>query len=224
MEPRPGPHPAAKVVDHLPQRDPQRRLEQPPRPSSDSSKAVSSPQMYAPAPRCTWTSNAKSVPPDPRPQPAVAPHPLDHRTDPRRLRCVFAPDVDKPLGGPDRISGDRHPFEQQLRLQVQQHAVLEAQRLRLVRVGHDVLRPSALRGHHPPLAARRKPRPAAAAESRRIDFVQHRLRRAAQNGLQPRKPAGGKSRIDRVRFHRVRFGQQHARLPRHAGCLNARCS
>ena len=134
-------------------------------PSIDSKIAVSSPQMYAPAPRRISTSKAK-----PSPMTFVAEEPasagLRERVLERvqRLRVLPAEVEVAPLAA-GRVGGDGHRLDHRERIALHQLAVLERPRLGLVRVADEVVRAGRLPCDRLPLDARsgtrhRRDRPA----------------------------------------------------------------
>ena len=72
------------------------------------------------------------------PMPAVLFGLADGALEPRGLPFVFAANVDEALARADGVTGQRHAFEQLMRVRVDQHSIFEHQRLRLVGVAYDV--------------------------------------------------------------------------------------
>ncbi len=136
-------------------------------PSSDLSIAVSSPQMYAPAPGCVHTSIAWSRPERPRTdvtlgarlrerlvQPVDATLELTAHVDPNTMCAPIAQHVIR-IPSMKRCGSLHHD-----------RAVLERPRLALVRVDHEVDLLARLRAEEAPLHARGKARAAAPADRR----------------------------------------------------------
>jgi hypothetical protein len=104
---------------------------------------------------------------------------LEHGGDVLEL----AADVDVADLRADGITRDRHALDDEVRVPLQQHVILEGAGLALVRVAAHVLRPARIFRHEPPLHARRKAGAAAAPQAGRLDEVDdlpglHRERRA----------------------------------------------
>src|SRR5215208_1058338 len=145
-------------------------------PSSDSMSAVSSPQMYAPAPR--WSTIVTS----PR---------RSERAAENLVRTgVLAADVDEDVLRLDRVRGDQAAFQEPVRDPRHDLVVLEAAGLRLVGVDDEVVRLRDLLGlrHERPLASGGEERAAAAAQLRRDQLVGD-LRRCHRTRLRERAVA-----------------------------------
>ena len=129
-------------------------------PSSDSSSAVSSPQMYAPAPR--WITSSTVA------EQAGVPRLVDRGLQHLVLRRVLAADVDEDVARLDRVRGDQAALDQPVRDLQHDLAVLERPGLGLVGVDREVdrLRDLVGRRDEARLASRREEGAAAAAQVR----------------------------------------------------------
>src|SRR6266581_2871486 len=78
---------------------------------------------------------------------------------------------------PHRVGGDRHAFDDDMRVVAQYVAVLEGPGLALVRIAHQIFRARKLARHEAPLEARRKTRPAAPAQRGLFHLTDKSLRR-----------------------------------------------
>ena len=144
-------------------------------PSSDSSRPVSSPQMYAPAPRCTTISRSK---PEPRmflPMKPLAPRVLDGLHEAVVAECELAAHVEERQVARDRVRGDHDPFDELMRVALDQHAVLERRRFAFVGVHDEVPRQHTF-GEERPLEPGGEVRTAATAEPRLRDLLLDRRR------------------------------------------------
>src|SRR6185436_6846667 len=90
----------------------------------------------------------------------------------------FTADVEVGQVNVVRIAGNDHPFEQLMRVLVNDLAVFECPRLGLVRVAYEVNRFAAFAVHERPFQPARKPRAAAAAQARIENFLANLLRAA----------------------------------------------
>ena len=147
-------------------------------PSSDSSSADSSPQMYAPAPR--WRTIV--TPPS---SPSVA-HLLERVAQDLELAQVLAADVDEDVLDPIACAVIRQPSISRCGRREHDLAVLERARLRLVRVDDEVA--DALR-EEARLPAHREEGAAAAAQVRGQELLDRR----------PAAPSRAPSRATRSR-------------------------
>ena len=107
---------------------------QPRFPSRLSISPVSSPQIYAPAPRCSQTSRLK-----PRAVDVLAQVPGRARLGDRRLEDlvgldVLEPKIDVGRGGLGGEAGDQDPLEELVRVLLHEQPVVERRRLALVGV------------------------------------------------------------------------------------------
>ena len=73
----------------------------------------------------------------------------------------------------DRVAGNRAPFDEQVRIALHQHVVLERPGLALVGVATEILRQWRVLEHELPLHAGRKPGAAAATKARGLDPLDH---------------------------------------------------
>jgi hypothetical protein len=89
--------------------------------------------------------------------------------------------VDVVVGDVDahRVRRDRHPFDDDVRVEHQQVAVLAGAGLAFVGIADEVLGARELARHEAPLEAGRKACAAAAAQARRLDLGDHLLGRHA---------------------------------------------
>ena len=121
--------------------------------------------------------------------------------EPRRRAGVLAPDVNVGFVRADAIRRNRDPFQQVMRVAVNQDAVFEGARLRLVGVAHDVghavRRFAARRKAH--LEANRKARAAPPLRARCDDFIDHLLRRHRERLAQRLVRARGHGLVQRRR-------------------------
>jgi hypothetical protein len=97
-------------------------------------------------------------------------------------------------------------------VRIDQHAILEDQRFRFIRVADDILRRSIRLRDEAPLASGRKARPTPTGESRRFDFVDDRGGRAAQGDFQSEISAALDGGFDRIRIDLAGVRQHHAHL------------
>ena len=89
-----------------------------------------------------------------------------------RLPEVLAADEDESVGHPHRVAGDGHALDQDVRVALDQHPILEGAGLHLVGVAHQVLGPAValLAGRHErPLEPRGESRAAAPAQAGILD-------------------------------------------------------
>ena len=159
----------------------------PRRPSIDSKIAVSSPQMYAPAPRRISMSNAKPSPITSVAEEAAPPRLRERVLEGVQCLGVLAAQVDVALRAARRVRGDRHRLDERERVALEQGAILERPGLRLVGVADEVVRPRRLSRDRLPLHPCRERGAAAAEELRVLHLAEHALRaeldRAAQRGI-----------------------------------------
>ena len=141
-------------------------------PSRLSSSAVSSPQMYAPAPRCTTMSRSKPEPSMFVPRKPRAFAVGDRLGEPLVAERELAAQVDEREVALQRERGDGDALDELVRIALDEHAVLERRRLALVGVDHEVARERAGRQERPLLAGR-EARAAAAAQARRLHLLLH---------------------------------------------------
>ncbi len=142
------------------------------RPSIELKSAVSSPQMYAPAPRRSSMSKRTPLPRMSPSRPRLRAAAIARASALGRER-VFAADVQKALLRAGREARDRHRLDQRERIVLHEHAVLERPRLGLVGVAHQVVRAPRGARDRVPLAASRERRAAAAHEPRLGDLAGH---------------------------------------------------
>ena len=106
-------------------------------------------------------------------------------------------DVDEGLADLQRVGGDEHPFEDLVRVVLDEHVVLERRRLRLVSVDHQV--GDGVLAEHRPLPSGREARTTSSEQAGRIDFGRHRLGRHGQRLAQPAVTAGREVALEGVR-------------------------
>ena len=149
-------------------------------PSSDSSSAVSSPQMYAPAP-----TNSVQVEVHARPQDILAEQARRVRLRESRLEArnglaqEFAADVVVAHRGGHRVAADGHALDHRVRVVAQDIAIMAGARLGLVRIAHGVFLHRRGARHEAPLHAGGERGAAAAAQTRRLHLVDDLLARRA---------------------------------------------
>ena len=108
-------------------------------PSMASKRAVSSPQMYAPAPAPNLDIQREAAAHDSR---AQQPARLGFGYGSRQDGCgagIFAADEDIGFARVRRISRQRYAFQQEMRAMFHQDAVFESARLALVGIADDIL-------------------------------------------------------------------------------------
>ena len=112
---------------------------------------------------------------------------LERRLELLEQVAVLAAQVQEPAARADRIGGDRHAVEQQVRVAGEQHAVLERAGLTLVGVADDVALESRRVPAGLPLDARGEAGAAAAAQVRTLHLLERRDRAlcCADVGLAP---------------------------------------
>ena len=109
-------------------------------PSSDSSKAVSSPQIYAPAP--WWTIDLERIAVDVVLADQIGRIGLvDRRLQALALEDEFAAQIDIGRRGPHGETGDQAAFDQQMRIVAHDLAVLAGAGLGFVGVDDEIGRP-----------------------------------------------------------------------------------
>src|SRR5690606_31967261 len=94
----------------------------------------------------------------------------------------LAADVDEGTGRPHRVSRKQNALDEQVRVVLNQHTVVEGARLALIGVAAQIPRPAVV-GEEPPLETRREARAAAAPQVRLLDLRVHFGRRHALEGL-----------------------------------------
>ena len=97
----------------------------------------------------------------------------------------LAADVDVGDLRADGVAGDRAPLDQQVRVALHQHVILERARLALVGVAGDVLRLGRVLEDELPLQAGREAGAAAAAQPRRLHLLDDVVRLQRQRLAQP---------------------------------------
>ena len=122
-----------------------------------------------------------------RPEDVPAEEPARIRLVDRVLEDVLhvqelAADVDVGDPGADGVAGDRAPFEQQVRIALHQHVVLERARLALVGVAADVLRLGRVLEDELPLQTGWKSGAAAAAKAGILHTLDHVTRLHGRHG------------------------------------------
>ena len=112
----------------------------------------------------------------------------------------LAADVDVGDLGADRVAADRAPFDEQVRIALHEHVILERARLALVSVARDVLRLRRVLEDELPLEPRRESGAATAAQPRRLHLLDDVVRLERQRFPQSLVPA----RVLHVEVERVR--------------------
>ena len=130
------------------------------------------------------------------------------------LRYVFTANVDVALVGADGVAGDRHALEQLVRVGVHENAILEHQRLRLVRIADDVFLRRRFLLHRPPFEPGGKARAPSAGQCCGFELIDDRAGRCRQRFLQTTIGAELERRIDRVRIALVGVSEQDTLLTR----------
>ena len=92
------------------------------------------------------------------------------RGDPREAFVVGFVQIEKCLVGLNRPGRENDPFEYEVRPILDENAVLETARLVFAGVADDVARTRRALRRHAPFSAHGKSRPAAAAQSGRLNF------------------------------------------------------
>ena len=96
----------------------------------------------------------------------------------------LAADIDVGDLRANRVAADQAPFEEQMRVPLHQHVILERAGLALVRVAAEVLRLGRLLVHELPLHAGREPGAAAPSKPGGLDGFDDRVGRHAERFLQ----------------------------------------
>ena len=140
--------------------------------SSASSSAVSSPRMYPPGETKIEMSSSHRC--RGRSCRAVRPRTRRRSRPASRSRSglVLVAEVDDRGLRAERVRGEHHPFDDEVRHVGEDLRVLERARLALVGVADDVLRESRLLLHQRPLGPGGEPGPAHAANARCLQFGQ----------------------------------------------------
>ena len=153
-------------------------------PSMDSNSAVSSPQIYAPAPSRISISKSN---PEPKIFSPMAPAcaRLGHRFahDFEGVR-IFSAHVNVTLTRAHGMGRDNHPFDGAVRVFLHENAIFEGAGLGFVGVAHDVLGLASRLRRSLPLDAGGKCRAAAADQPRSLQLRDHILRRHRQGFFQ----------------------------------------
>ena len=145
------------------------------------------------------------------------PHRLERVAEDLELALVLAADVDQHVLRLDAVRRDEAALEEAERDAQHDLAVLEAARLGLVRVHHEVVRLRdllRLRDERP-LATGREERAAAAAQARGVELGDHVLGLKRTRLAQRREAAAGDVRVDVERRSAVGAREDDFRVVRH---------
>ena len=168
-------------------------------PSIDSKRAVSSPQMYAPAPRRSSMSKVNVGAQDRSTQQPGGAGGIDRVSDTGLGLGVFAADIQVADARAGREGRDGHRLDDGERVALQQDAVLERAGLGFVGVAHEVVRLGGLRSDRGPLPAGGEGGAAAAHQAGRRDLGDDRLGPHLQGLGQRRVAAVGTVVVERRR-------------------------
>jgi hypothetical protein len=118
---------------------------------------------------------------------------------------IFAPEIDKPFGCPNRFRRDGHAFDQQMRPLSQQHPVLERTGFTLVSITEHIAPLGGRAGGKPPFLSGRESRPAAAAKATGLDGVDdlegRQIERLFQPGIVLNRPEQHRARMPDIVVH-----------------------
>src|SRR5690606_24400585 len=129
-------------------------------------------------------------------------------------QLVLAPHVVVAVGRFERVATDHDPFQDQMRVALDQPPILEDVGLPLVAVGDDVLWPRLGAPAALPLDPGREARATATTHVGDLDLVDDLLRRHVEDRLDPRLvAAAGDVVFDRLRVDDPPVGHQDAALP-----------
>ena len=145
-------------------------------PSSESSSAVSSPQMYAPGAAVHDQVEVEPGAEDVLAEVALGVRLGDRVAQPAGGVHRLAADVDERPVGPDRVRGDDHALDQRVRVVRHQRQVLAGARLALVGVDHEVVRLAVALRDEAPLEAGREAGAATAAQAGVLDQLDQVVR------------------------------------------------
>ena len=130
-------------------------------------------------------------------------HFRDRRGEPRALHCRGCLDAEIETARSDHMAADEQAFEHRIGVVSQQPPILERPRLALGRVDHDVPDFAGVVEDGRPLGAGREPGPAAAAQPRLLDLLEHFHRRTPPRCFDG-APADGLEIVAVGRIRRVR--------------------
>ena len=134
---------------------------------------------------------------------------VDGRRQPAVRQVEFAADVDERVAHLQRVRGDQHRLDQQVRRVLEDPAILERARLALVGVRAKVVRLPVVEMHDRPFPARGERGAAAALDARRRDLACHVLRLHLPQHLLERRVAAARTVVgQRVRGRGDREGHQ----------------
>ena len=137
---------------------------------------------------------------------------VERALDAAERQVELAADVDERVADLQRVRGDQHRLEQQVRRMLEDPAVLERAGLALVGVGAEVMGLPVVELDHRPLAADGECRPAVAEQPRGRHFRGDLLRRHARQRLRERRVAAARA-VLRQQVRRRGDGEAHQQLP-----------
>ena len=137
-----------------------------------------------------------------------------------RMR-IFRADVDVALCGADGDGGDGHALDHHEGIALHDHAVGKGAAVAFVGVADDVFAARARVRHRLPLDAGRETCAAAAAQARRRDVGEDRIRRQRQRALQPLVAAMGAVIVERAGVADAAAGEGEAGLALQPGNSSA---
>ncbi len=149
----------------------------PRRPSSDASKAVSSPQTKAPAPSFTERCKRKSVLSTRSPSRPRSSSLRQGLADPLHRQRILGPNIKDAFVGPHGLGGDHHAFDDAIGKRLQEHAVHEGPGVAFVAVADDIFLLSRRGSGGGPFLPRGKTGPAAAPQPAGPDLLDDLLGR-----------------------------------------------
>ena len=143
-------------------------------------------------------------------QDSALPAPFERLAHPPNRQRILVANVEDALGRADGVRADDHPFDDAVRVGLQEHAVHEGPRVALVAVANEILRLSRGLADAPPLLARQEPRAAAPAQAAPANLVNDLFRRPLpQAPLGGPEPAGGQVLIQVQRVNLAEpFGRE----------------
>ena len=121
------------------------------------------------------------------------PHSLELGVQPRLQILIFAAQIEEPAGRADRVTGDRHAFENAAGMRSQQHAILERAGFAFVGVANDVTLGARRVAGGFPFEPGGETRAAAPAQVGALHFVEQAL--AADGDRRVERAAGRHRRL-----------------------------
>ena len=131
---------------------------------------------------------------------------------PAGLALVLASDVYEGFFCAASIPGNRHAFQDLLRVGIHQHTVFEDQWLRFIGVAHDHLWLARRLGDKAPFASDRETRPAASGQACGLDLGHDQIWGALECQLQALVSAMLQGRFNRVGINQSGFRQHYPHL------------